>query len=149
IRIFMQDGSNDVDNQYGSWPISNQLMYSSLRYMGYDVKFVVGEGAHNNKHAASIFPDALRWLWRDEPSIPEIKKSFPGGEMTLHRLLIEGEGWEVAADGLSFADAPCNDDQGNFYFCDMRSTPPVVWKHAPDGTKTKLIEGTPCSGLKF
>lgn len=150
IRVFMQDGENDVVNKFGSWPLANKQIVASLRYMGYDAKIEWGEGEHNSKHGGSIFPDALKWLWRAETYVPEIKtKQDLGGDLTLHRLLIEGEPWQLVADGIAFADAPCADDQGNFYFCDMRSQPPVVWKVAPSGDKTKLIEGTPCSGLKF
>lgn len=64
IRIFMQDGTNDVDNQFGSWPIANEQMFAALKYMNYDVKFVQGDGAHNSKHGGSIFPEAMKWLWR-------------------------------------------------------------------------------------
>lgn len=67
IRIFMQDGSNDIVNQFGSWPEANKAMHAALKEKGYDVKFVFGEGTHSSKHGASIFPDAMRWLWRDYP----------------------------------------------------------------------------------
>jgi sugar lactone lactonase YvrE len=70
-------------------------------------------------------------------------------DMPLGQLLIEGQEWQVLAGDLAFADGPCADDRGNFYFCDMRATPPVIWKLAGDGAKTRLIEGTPASGLKF
>jgi enterochelin esterase family protein len=72
-----------------------------------------------------------------------------GGDMTLHRLLIDGEGWQLVADGLQLADGPCADDKGNTYFSEMRSTPPVVWKISASGEKSKLTEGTSCSGLKW
>ena len=65
IRIFMQDGKNDVDNQFGSWPLANMDMAASFKFAGYDYQFVQGEGTHNGKHAAMLLPDALRWLWRD------------------------------------------------------------------------------------
>jgi enterochelin esterase family protein len=64
IRIFMQDGKNDVDNQFGSWPLANEMMYASLKFMNYDVQFVQGDGQHNSKHGGSIFPEAMKWLWR-------------------------------------------------------------------------------------
>ncbi|MFO0924546.1 MAG: alpha/beta hydrolase-fold protein [Pirellulales bacterium] len=64
IRIFQQDGSNDLVNQFGSWPEANKAMAAVLQEKGYDHKFVYGEGTHNPKHGASILPDALRWLWR-------------------------------------------------------------------------------------
>ncbi len=65
IRIFMQDGSNDLDNSHGNWPLGNQQLYAALKYRGYEVKFVYGEGAHNGNHGGAILPDSLRWLWRD------------------------------------------------------------------------------------
>lgn len=65
IRVFLQDGCNDLDNLHGSWPLGNLQMAASLKYMNYDYKFVYGDGAHNSKHGGAILPDALRWLWRD------------------------------------------------------------------------------------
>jgi enterochelin esterase family protein len=67
IRVFLQDGRNDLDNEHGNWPLANQQMDKALTYKGYDHKFVFGEGTHNGKHGASIFPDTMRWLWRDYP----------------------------------------------------------------------------------
>ena len=65
LRIFLQDGVNDIDNRHGSWPLGNRRMENALKYMKYDFKSIWGEGAHNSKHAGSIFPEALKWLWRD------------------------------------------------------------------------------------
>ena len=64
LRVFLQDGSNDLDNQFGNWPLANQDMAASLKFAGYDYKFVLGEGTHNGKHGAALFPDTMRWLWR-------------------------------------------------------------------------------------
>ena len=64
LRIFLQDGSGDLDNQHGNWPLANQQMAKSLEFKGYDFTFVYGEGGHNGKHGGSIVPDTLRWLWR-------------------------------------------------------------------------------------
>ena len=65
MRIFLQDGSNDLDNEHGNWPLTNQEMYAALKFRDYDVKFVYGEGAHDGNHGGAILPDSLRWLWRD------------------------------------------------------------------------------------
>jgi enterochelin esterase family protein len=65
LRIFLQDGSNDLDNMFGNWPLANQQMAAALKYKGYDFKFEFGDGAHNGKHGGSIFPDTLRWIWKD------------------------------------------------------------------------------------
>jgi enterochelin esterase family protein len=65
IRVFQQDGSRDLVNQFGSWPEANKAMATALDEKGYDHQFVFGEGTHNPRHGASILPYALRWLWRD------------------------------------------------------------------------------------
>ncbi|MBL9115644.1 MAG: esterase family protein [Verrucomicrobiaceae bacterium] len=64
LRVFLQEGKNDLDNQFGNWPLANQDMAASLQFAGYDFKLVMGEGTHNGKHGAAIFPDTMRWLWR-------------------------------------------------------------------------------------
>jgi enterochelin esterase family protein len=66
LRVFLQEGENDLDNQFGNWPLANRDMAASLKYAGYDHKLVMGQGTHNPKHAGSIFPDTLRWLWRTD-----------------------------------------------------------------------------------
>ena len=65
IRVFLQDGKNDLDNQFGNWPLANQDMAAALKFAGLDYKFEFGEGTHNGAHGASLFPDTMRWLWRD------------------------------------------------------------------------------------
>jgi enterochelin esterase-like enzyme len=65
IRIFLQDGSHDLDNTFGNWPLANQEMAAALKFAHYDYQFVLGDGAHNGKHGGAILPDSLRWLWRD------------------------------------------------------------------------------------
>jgi len=64
IRVFLQDGSGDLDNAYGNWPLSNQQMASALKFAGYDYRFEYGDGGHNGKHGGAILPESLRWLWR-------------------------------------------------------------------------------------
>jgi enterochelin esterase-like enzyme len=65
IRVFLQDGENDLDNANGNWPLANQTLAKSLSYAGYDYKFEYGHGFHSNRHGRAILPDSLRWLWRD------------------------------------------------------------------------------------
>jgi enterochelin esterase family protein len=65
IRVFLQDGENDLDNAHGNWPLANQQMAKALAFAGYDYQFVWGQGFHSPNHGRAILPDALRWLWRD------------------------------------------------------------------------------------
>ncbi|HEX8915097.1 MAG TPA: alpha/beta hydrolase-fold protein, partial [Humisphaera sp.] len=89
IRVFLQDGRNDLDNQHGHWFLSNQEMAKAILYANrtaderskgpsggpkptddrYDLKVEWGEGSHSGKHGGAIFPDTMRWLWRDYPGV--------------------------------------------------------------------------------
>lgn len=65
LRVFLQDGANDLDNLHGNWPLANQDMAAALKFAGYDHTFIFGTEGHNGKHGGAILPDTLRWLWRD------------------------------------------------------------------------------------
>lgn len=64
LRVFLQDGSNDVDNEHGNWWLANLQMEKALQFKKYDFKFVGGEGGHNGEHGGAILPESLIWLWR-------------------------------------------------------------------------------------
>ena len=70
LRVFLQDGSNDIDNEHGSWWLANLQMEAALKYKKYDMKFIGGEGGHNGAHGGAILPDSLRWLWRTDDTDP-------------------------------------------------------------------------------
>ena len=68
LRVFLQDGAQDaLAGQFAGldWPGGNRAMARALAFKGYDYQLVMGRGTHNPKHGASIFPAAMRWLWRD------------------------------------------------------------------------------------
>ena len=65
IRVFLQEGENDLDNLFGSWPLANRQMAAALEFAGYDYKFVMGQGGHNSRHGGALLPESLRWLWQD------------------------------------------------------------------------------------
>jgi len=65
IRVWLQDGSEDLDNGAGSWPMANIGMANALKFKGYDYHFTFGVGQHNNGHGAAELPESLTWLWRD------------------------------------------------------------------------------------
>jgi enterochelin esterase-like enzyme len=68
IRVFLQDGSNDLDNKAGNWYLANLQMESALKFKNYDHKTVWGDGKHSGNHGGAILPDSMRWLWRDTPA---------------------------------------------------------------------------------
>jgi enterochelin esterase family protein len=67
IRVFLQTGANDADVIFGNLPTANRDMAAALAYRNYDFLLVSGEGGHTLKHGGAIFPDTMRWLWRDYP----------------------------------------------------------------------------------
>lgn len=67
LRVFLQDGEADLDNLHGNWPLANREMAAALKFAGYDHTLVFGAGGHSGAHGGAIFPDTLRWLWRDWP----------------------------------------------------------------------------------
>lgn len=146
LRVFLQDGSNDLNNQHGDWPLANQEMFTSLSFAGYETKLVFGDGAHNGKHGGVILPDSLRWLWH-----PEMHRPQPGTSLATNLFPnpASGEGWELVGQGYAFTDAACSDPQGNFYFSDLPKG--IVYKvAAAGGTPFPWLQsGLKISGLKF
>ena len=69
IRVFLQEGENDLDNLHGNWPLANRQMAAALKFAGYDYKLVMGTGGHNSRHGGAILPESLRWLWRDHADV--------------------------------------------------------------------------------
>jgi enterochelin esterase-like enzyme len=65
IRVWLQDGSEDLENDHGSWPLQNIQMVNSLKMREYDFHFSWGTGSHNAAHGNAELPEELTWLWRD------------------------------------------------------------------------------------
>ncbi len=96
LRIFQQDGENDQwggGPEVGDWWMSNQTLERALEFAGYEHQHIWGSGSHSGKHATAIFPDAMRFLWKDWP------KPLKAGESQnpfLKAILEKGEGWKLA-----------------------------------------------------
>jgi enterochelin esterase-like enzyme len=65
IRTFLSDGSEDLENNHGSWPLQNIQMANSLKLKEYDFLFKWGSGPHSTAQGNAEVPIALTWLWRD------------------------------------------------------------------------------------
>jgi len=66
IRIWHQTGSRDVDVIFGNIPIANRDLEASLKYRRYDSHFEFGNGGHSLRHGGAVFPETLRWIFRDQ-----------------------------------------------------------------------------------
>lgn len=117
IRLFLQDGSNDLNIYGGDWWMANQEMQRSLAFAGYEHKFEWGEGGHSGEHGTKIFPDAMRYLWKDWPA--PVKAGL--GSPQLQEILIPGEEWQLVGEGYKFTEGPVTSPQGEVYFNEVPS----------------------------
>jgi gluconolactonase len=147
LRIFLQDGQNDLNNYTGSWWVANQDMLSALEYAGYDVRHEWGDGEHNSRHATAIFPEVLKWLWRDWPAA--IKANAAGqSKQDVYQLLIPGEEWQLVSEGHRHTDGPAVSATGEIYFTDPANN--RIHKVGLDGKVSTFAENTNgANGLMF
>ena len=81
-------------------------------------------------------------------SLPLSAQNLAGDE-ALSKVLIDGEDWQLVAEGFGFTDGACADADGNFYFMDLGKGT-AIQKVSLDGKLTDFIKDAPkCSGLKF
>ncbi|MFL6466166.1 MAG: alpha/beta hydrolase [Bryobacteraceae bacterium] len=80
IRIWMSDGTDDLENNHGSWPLQNIQLANSLKMREYDFHFRFGLATHDSAQAAIDLPESLTWLWRgyDPAKTSEEFKMEPG-----------------------------------------------------------------------
>lgn len=116
LRIFLQDGSNDLNIYAGDWWKANETMERALTFAGYDVKHSWGEGGHNGQHGTAVFADAMRWLWRDYPKKIE---AGPSKNQFLKDILIENENWELVGENYGFTEGTAVNAKGEVYFQDI------------------------------
>ena len=114
IRIFLQDGAQDTWNPlFDNWYTQNRSMEESLSFAGYDVNHSWGTLGHEGSHAQSLFPDVLKWLWRDYPAPIEAGQS---GNSMLRAVLAKGEGWRPVAGGFQSPRNLALSVMGDVYF---------------------------------
>jgi sugar lactone lactonase YvrE len=140
----MQDGSADNNIYGGDWWMANQTMERALVFSGYEVNHAWGDGAHNGKHPTAIFPDAMRYLWKDWP---QPVKNGPSKNQFLQDLLIPGEGWQLVSEGYKFTEGPACNSKGEVFFTDGPNN--KTHKIALDGTVSVAIEDRRGNGQHF
>ena len=65
IRVWLQDGAGDLENEHGSWPAQNIAMANSLKRQEYDFHFTWGNGTHSRNGGYAELAEEMIWLWRD------------------------------------------------------------------------------------
>jgi sugar lactone lactonase YvrE/enterochelin esterase-like enzyme len=138
LRVFLVDGSNDNNIYAGDWWMANQMMERALTFSGYDVNHVWGEGGHNGRHATSIFPDIMRWLWKGWPEA--VKPAAPTKNNVLTTVLIPGEEWQLVSEGYRLSEGAAPNAKGEVFFTDIPNS--KAYKIALDGKVTLARENT-------
>jgi gluconolactonase len=116
IRIFLQDGANDLNIYAGDWWMANQTMQRALAYAGYEHAHAWGDGGHDGKHQGAVFPDAMRFLWKDWPT------PVKAGALPTERIgpvLIPGEAWQLVGEGYQLTEGAATNAKGEFFFDDI------------------------------
>ena len=74
IRVYLCDGRNDNRGMRGGrydetwdWFLQNVRMQKALEKKGYDLNYTWGMNNHGQRFCSTVFPDMMRWLWRDGP----------------------------------------------------------------------------------
>lgn len=116
LRIFLQDGTNDLNISAGDWWKANETMERAFQFSGYEVEHVWGEGAHNGKQGTALFPQAMRWLWKGWPA--PVKKGNSKSQV-LSEILMPGEDWQLVGEGYGFTEGTAANAAGEVFFQDI------------------------------
>jgi sugar lactone lactonase YvrE/enterochelin esterase-like enzyme len=145
LRVFLQDGTNDLNNYVGDWWITAQMMERALQFAGYEVEHTWGDGGHNGIHATAIFPQAMRFLWKDYPK--PVAKGQSKNAFT-NTIIIPGEDWELVGEGYGFAEGTGVNAAGEVFYQDIPNS--KTYKVDLQGHLTQLkIDSKKASGTAF
>ena len=136
IRIFLQDGSKDLNIYGGDWWMANQEMERSLVFAGYEVKHEWGEDGHSGRDGTRLFPEAMKWLWADYPK--PVKTGL--GSPQMKEILIPGEGWKLVGEGYKFTEGPATNAKGEIFFNDVGAS--KTYKLDADGKPVVFLENS-------
>jgi len=144
IRVYLQDGSNDLNNPFGDWWMANQEMERALKFSGYEVEHSWNEGGHNGGLAGPIFPDAMRWLWKGYPE--PIKAG--AGSQEFRNVTLPGEGFQLVGEGYKFTEGPTANAKGEVFFTDIPES--KIYKVGLGGEVSPFVSDSKrANGLHF
>jgi len=144
IRVFLQDGKNDLNNYTGDWFMTNQDMLSALTYAGYDVAHEWGDGEHNSRHATAIFPKVVEWLWKGYPA-PIVANASGASKQDVAQLTIAGETW-TPVDNEPIGDGRVAGPDQRYYTA-SRPTKQILAREVSTGRVAVVAERTPATAF--
>ncbi|MFT3704955.1 MAG: SMP-30/gluconolactonase/LRE family protein [Agriterribacter sp.] len=145
IRVFLQDGANDLNIYGGDWWKANEMMERALVFAGYEVQHIWGNGGHNGNQGTAVFAQAMRWLWKDwpKPVTAGISKN-----QLLSDILIPGEDWQLVEKGYQFTEGTIANAAGEVFYQDIPTS--KTYKIDVNGKLTTLaLNAHKSSGTAF
>ncbi|MGD1977973.1 MAG: SMP-30/gluconolactonase/LRE family protein [Akkermansiaceae bacterium] len=133
LRIFLQDGSNDLNIYGGDWWMANQTVQRALEFAGYEHTHRWDEGGHSRKEGNKIMLEALTWLWKDHGKKP-VSVHLDQAKSRASQWLIPGEDWQVVSMGHNWAEGLAVTGDGTLYFTDVPDS--EIFKITPDGKES-------------
>jgi enterochelin esterase family protein len=94
IKVYLQDGRDDLNNLHGNWPLGNQDLAAALQFAGYTYQLVMTDGGHSSRWGGEILPEALKWLWDDNAKSTNIP------------IVETRPKWEPHPDAVAKGDVP-------------------------------------------
>ena len=143
IRIFMEDGVHDEwpgGPEMGDWWMSNLTMQRALEFAGYDLKYRWGLGTHDGHHADLVFPEAMRWLWRDWPK-PVV--AMEPGNPRLQEIVLAEEGWRTLHNECAGPLWMAADEKGRVFTASRQGKGLVELKDGQETACTDAMDGRP------
>jgi len=139
LRIFLQDGKNDLNIYAGDWWMANQTMQRALEFSGYEHTHRWDEGSHSRKEGNKILLEALTWLWKDHGKTP-VSTHLDKSKSRAAEWLIPGEDWQLVSMGHNWAEGLAVTSDGTLYFTDVPDS--ELFKITPDGKETLFAKDT-------
>lgn len=133
LRIFLQDGENDLNIYGGDWWMANQTMQRALEFAGYEHTHRWDKGGHSRKEGNKILEEALAWLWKDHGKVP-VSTHPDKCKSRASEWLIPGEDWQVVSEGHNWSEGLAVTKDGTLYFTDVPDS--EIFKITPDGTQS-------------
>ncbi|MCW3113046.1 MAG: SMP-30/Gluconolaconase/LRE-like region-containing protein [Segetibacter sp.] len=116
LRVFLQDGTNDLNIYAGDWWKVNETMERAFTFSGYELQHAWGEGGHNGRHGTAIFPDVMRFLWKDWPKSISVGKSK---NQFVSDILLPASGWQLVGQGYGFTEGTAANASGEVFYHDI------------------------------
>ncbi|MDA7519419.1 SMP-30/gluconolactonase/LRE family protein [Akkermansiaceae bacterium] len=139
LRIFLQDGKNDLNIYGGDWWMANQTMQRALEFSGYEHTHRWDEGKHSREEGNKLLPEALRWLWKDHGTKP-VSTHPENCKSRASEWLIPGEDWQVVSEGHNWSEGLAIAEDGTLYFTDVPDS--ELFKITSDGKETLVAKET-------